>query len=171
MPSSPAGRRAFGSRDFRDTLARFPTGVTVITTHGEDHSYGMTASAFCSVSLEPPLVLACIALGAGGSEVIRRNGIFAVNILAAEQEPLSRLFASKDRPRGRDAFRDIPHRSELTGAPILDGVAGFVDCHVHAVHGVGDHLIFIGEVAGLGVFPEVEPLIFHGSGYSRLATS
>lgn len=168
VPSARTDSRVFTGRDFRDTLARFATGVTVITTRGEDHSYGMTASAFSSVSLDPPLILVCIGLSAAGSDMIRRNGVFAVNILGAEQEPLSRFFASKDRPRGRDAFRGVPHRAEVTGAPILEDVVGFVDCDVHAVHEVGDHLIFIGEVVALGYDPERRPLVFHGGSYASL---
>jgi flavin reductase (DIM6/NTAB) family NADH-FMN oxidoreductase RutF len=172
MAAGPAARqesRAFTSREFRDTLGGFATGVTVITTRGEDHAYGMTASAFSSVSLDPPLILVCIGLSAAGSEMIRRNGVFAVNILGAQQEPISRFFASKDRPRGRDAFRGVPHREEVTGAPILEGVAGFVDCDVHQVHEVGDHLIFIGEVVALGNDPDIEPLLFHGGSYGFIS--
>jgi flavin reductase (DIM6/NTAB) family NADH-FMN oxidoreductase RutF len=161
--------RVFTGRDFRNTLGGFATGVTVITTRGEDNAYGMTASAFSSVSLDPPLILVCIGLSAAGSEMIRGNGVFAVNILGAEQEPLSRFFASKDRPRGRDAFRGVPHREEVTGAPILEGVAGFVDCRVHAEHEAGDHLVFIGEVVALGYDPDARPLLFHGGAYRVLA--
>lgn len=168
LPAQRSDSRAFTTRDFRDTLARFATGVTVVTTRGQDHSYGMTANAFSSVSLDPPLVLVCISLSAAGHEMIRRNGVFAVNILGVDQEPLSRFFASKDRPRGRDAFLGIPHREALTGAPILDGVAGFIDCQVHAVHEVGDHLIFIGEARALGYDPEVTPLVFHAGSYAAL---
>lgn len=152
-------------------LGGFATGVNVITTLGEDHAYGMTASAFSSVSLDPPLVLICTARPGSGSDMIRQAGVFAVNILRAEQEPISRFFASKDRPRGRDAFRGIPHRQAVTGAPILDGAAGFLDCAVDAVHEAGDHFIFIGEVLALGVDPEARPLLFHGGEYRFLTSS
>ena len=140
----------------------------MITTAGEGHAYGMTATAFSSVSLDPPLVLVCLAKTTEGSQRISENGIFAVNVLAAHQEPISRYFASKERPRGRDAFREIPHRLEVTGAPVIAEAASFVDCMVHAAHDAGDHVIFIGEVVALGVDPEVSPLIFHGSGYRFL---
>src|ERR1700674_4891132 len=94
------------SEDFRDALGAFATRGTVITTHGEEHAYGMTANAFSSVSLDPPLILVCTRSHSEGTEHIERNRVFAVNILAADQEPLSRYFASKDRPRGRDAFQE-----------------------------------------------------------------
>ncbi len=156
--------QSFTGKDFRAALGSFATGVTVITTTGESHSYGMTANAFSSVSLDPPLVLVCAKSGAEGSEQIERNGIFAVNILAADQEPLSRYFSSKDRPRGRDAFRGVPHRGVVTGSPVLDGVVAYLDCRLHESRTAGDHEIFIGEVLALDS-TDREPLLFHGGGY------
>ncbi len=167
MEATTVGQ-AFTSKDFRAALGSFATGVTVITTRGEEHAYGMTANAFSSVSLDPPLVLICAKRGAEGSEHIDRNRCFAVNILAADQEPLSRYFSSKDRPRGRDALRDVPHAIGVSGSPILDGVAAYLDCRLHQSHAVGDHEIFIGEVLALEVKPEVQPLLFHGGGYRYL---
>jgi flavin reductase (DIM6/NTAB) family NADH-FMN oxidoreductase RutF len=156
------------SDDFRAALGAFATGVTVITTRGEEHAYGMTANAFSSLSLDPPLVLVCARLLSEGTEHIRRNGVFAVNILAADQEPLSRYFASKDRPRGQDAFRDVPHTTGATGAPILQGVLAYLDCHLHASYEAGDHEIFIGEVLALETAADKQPLLFHGGGYRLL---
>lgn len=137
----------------------------MITTRGPDRAYGMTANAFSSVSLDPPLVLVCVARGAEGREAIEGNAVFAVNVLSAEQEPLSRYFASKDRPRGRDAFREVPHREAVTGCPILEGVAAYLDCGLAASHEAGDHVILIGEVVALGRDGEAAPLVFHGGGY------
>lgn len=170
-PGAPAGEArsaGFGGAEFRATLAAFATGVTVITTRGPDHLYGMTATAFSSVSLDPPLVLACVISGTEGSRNIEGNGIFAINILGERQEAISRYFASKDRPRGLDAFREIPHREAVTGAPILSDVAGFLDCRLAASHEAGDHVIFIGEVVELGVAPDIKPLLFHQSKYARV---
>lgn len=170
MEAATAGK-GFTAGDFRTTLGAFATGITVITTRSGDHAYGMTANAFSSVSLDPPLILICAKKGAEGSEHIDRNGIFAVNILAADQEPLSRYFSSKDRPRGRDAFRDVAHRTVVTGSPILEGVVGYLDCRLHESHSVGDHEIFIGEVVALDA-SDREPLLFHGGcyGYGLLRT-
>src|ERR671930_1496498 len=95
----------FSGADFRQALGAFATGVTVITTRGEDHLFGMTANAFSSVSLDPPLVLICVISGTFGAETIERNGVFAVNILGSDHEPVSRYFSSKDRPRGAEAFK------------------------------------------------------------------
>ena len=82
----------------------------MITTRGHDHLYGMTANACSSVSLDPPLVLVCVIRDTEGSANISANGIFAVNVLGDQQEPISRYFAGSDRPRGLHAFKDIPHR-------------------------------------------------------------
>jgi flavin reductase (DIM6/NTAB) family NADH-FMN oxidoreductase RutF len=156
---------AFSSREFRDALGAFATGVTVITTQGTEHPYGMTANAFSSVSLDPPLILVCVIKGTEGAHSIEQNGVFAVNILSVEQEPLSRYFASKDRPRGWEAFKQISHSRAASGSPILDGSACYLDCRLHASHEAGDHIIFIGEVMAIGVDPEVQPLLFHRGKY------
>jgi flavin reductase (DIM6/NTAB) family NADH-FMN oxidoreductase RutF len=160
-----AGQYAFNGADFRSALGTFATGITVITTRGEDHLFGMTANAFSSVSLDPPLVLVCVISGTTGEEMIEANGIFAVNVLGANQEPISRYFASKDRPRGLDAFAEIPHTAAATGSPILEGAAGYLDCRLHATHQAGDHVIFIGEVLALGFDPETQPILFHAGRY------
>jgi flavin reductase (DIM6/NTAB) family NADH-FMN oxidoreductase RutF len=155
----------FTSTDFRATVGAFATGVTVVTTRGDEHAYGMTANAFTSVSLDPPLVLVCVMAHSEGSNHIEQNGCFAVNVLHAEQEPLSRYFASRDRPRGRDAFKEVAHRTAASGSPILDGAIAYMDCRLHHAHEAGDHQIFIGEVLDLGHDPDGLPLLFHGGKY------
>jgi flavin reductase (DIM6/NTAB) family NADH-FMN oxidoreductase RutF len=158
----------FTSKDFRATVGAFGTGVTVVTTRGNEHAYGMTANAFSSVSLDPPLILVCVMARSEGSSHIEQNRCFAVNILQAGQEPLSRYFASRDRPRGLDAFCEVPHRTAASGSPILDGAIGYLDCRLHAAHDAGDHQIFIGEVLELGFEPEGNPLLFHGGQYKLI---
>ncbi len=158
-------REAFTSIDFRNTVGSFATGVTVITTRGSDHLYGMTANAFSSVSLDPPLVLVCVIRDTEGSRNLASNGIFVVNVLGEPQEAISRYFAGRERPRGLEAFKDIPHRKAVTGAPVIDGAAAFLDCRLAATHDAGDHLIFVGEVVALGHDPDVRPLLFHGGRY------
>jgi flavin reductase (DIM6/NTAB) family NADH-FMN oxidoreductase RutF len=158
----------FTTKDFRTALGAFATGVTVITTQSADHPYGMTANAFSSLSLDPPLVLVCVKSQAEGSQIIETNGIFAVNVLGADQEALSRYFSSRDRPRGEEAFKEISHSRGLTGSPILEGVAAFLDCRIIARHPAGDHVIFIGEVLALGVDSSVAPLLFHLGRYRLL---
>jgi flavin reductase (DIM6/NTAB) family NADH-FMN oxidoreductase RutF len=161
----------FSSRDLRSALGAFPTGVTVITTQGTEHPYGMTANAFSAVSLDPPLVLVCVIDGTEGKRSIDENGVFAVNVLHAQQEPVSRHFSSRDRPRGYAAFDNIPHHRVVTGSPILDGAAAFLDCRVAASHQAGDHVIFIGEVVAIGHDQDALPLLFHRGQYRYLPES
>jgi flavin reductase (DIM6/NTAB) family NADH-FMN oxidoreductase RutF len=164
-------RQAFNSAEFRSTVGAFATGVTVITTHGEGATYGMTANSFSSVSLDPPLVLVCVNSGTTGAETIERNGVFAVNVLGAHQEAISRFFSSRDRPIGRASFNDVPHFDLVTGSPILKGAAAYMDCWVAAQHVAGDHEIFIGEVVALGADADVQPLLFHGGKYAGVQPS
>jgi len=158
----------FNSRDFRDAVGAFATGINVITTRNEEMGYGLTANAFSSVSLDPPLVLICVGSSSQGCDVIQQIGAFAVNVLSHDQEPLSRFFASKERPRGRDAFKDVPHSEAITGCPLLDGAVAHLDCRLDAAHEAGDHMIFIGAVVALNIDRDAEPLIFHGGQYGVL---
>ena len=165
----PRAQQEFNSADFRRAVGAFATGVTVVTTDGEAGVYGMTANAFSSVSLDPPLVLVCVISGTTGAETIGRNGAFGVTVLGAHQEPISRFFASRERPRGRAAFREVPHFAAVTGSPIIQRAAAYLDCRVAAAHDAGDHVIFIGEVLALGADPEVPPLIFHHGRHALLS--
>jgi flavin reductase (DIM6/NTAB) family NADH-FMN oxidoreductase RutF len=165
----PVAQEGFSSTDFRSALGAFATGVTVITSKGDEHAYGMTANAFSSVSLDPPMALVCVMSGTIGAETIEHNRTFAINILGSHQEPISRYFSTRDRPRGPEAFSEIPHSAAVTGCPILEGAAGYLDCRLAAAHEAGDHVIFIGEVMALGVDPEVPPLLFHHGQYRQLA--
>src|SRR5438270_12777216 len=103
MQQAPAetelAKHEFSGPDLRNALGMFATGVTVITTQGIDHPFGMTANAFSSVSLDPPLVLVCVISGTIGADSIEHNQVFAVNILGDEHEAISRYFSAKDRPR------------------------------------------------------------------------
>lgn len=165
-----AVQTGFSSTDFRNALSSFATGVTVITSRGDrDRAFGMTANAFSSLSLDPPLVLVCVISGTTGAEMIEQNESFAVNILGSHQEPLSRYFSWKDRPRGAAAFNEIPHHTAVTGCPLIRGAAAYLDCRLADAHEAGDHVIYIGEVVALGVDPEIRPLLFHAGRYCKVA--
>lgn len=153
------------SEGLRAALRAFTTGVTVVTSAGDEPPCGVTANSFASVSLVPPLVLVCLGAASSAARTIARNGVFAVSVLSADQEPLARRFASPARPRGCAAFRGVPHRAESTGAPVLDGVACWLDCRLGGMHAGGDHVIVIGEVVGFDCDPCREPLVFHGGRY------
>jgi len=129
----------------RAAFGAFMTGVTVVTTLSRDGSpVGFTANSFTSVSLDPPLILICIAKTSQNIETFRQAPGYAVNILAEGQEDLSRRFAGPvaDRCAGVD------WRSGPAGAPVLGGACGWFDCDMHNQVEAGDHIILIGEVKG-----------------------
>ncbi|GAC1403436.1 MAG: hypothetical protein NVS4B12_25020 [Ktedonobacteraceae bacterium] len=140
---------------FRQVLGRFATGVTVVTTNNKGTISGLTVNAFCSVSLEPPLVLVCVDLSSNALLLIRESKNFAVNILTNEQEYLSRCFATPSTERYEN-FCHAEYATAVTGAPILDGVLAFIDARVVAEYPGGDHIIFLGQVEAIGTPSEVE---------------
>lgn len=164
-----AGERRVSPEEFREALARFATGVTVVTAPARDGPHGVTVNAFASLSLDPPLVLVCIERGRYSHAVLEASGVFAVNILAVDQEPLSRFFSSATRPEGPQAFRGIPHRSGRTGAPVLEGCVAILECRTVAQYPGGDHSIFVGAVEAAEVHASRAPLVYYNRTYHRLA--
>lgn len=155
--------------DFRRAMGQFATGVTIITTRRGDVMKGMTANAFTSVSLEPPLVLVCVDHTSDTHDVLKESGVFAVNILSREQEALSRQFATKAEGTSH-LLEGVPYRLGITGAPIITGCLGYLDCRVVSVYPGGDHTIFIGQVEEAQVMEESHPLIFFRSVYHSLGS-
>jgi flavin reductase (DIM6/NTAB) family NADH-FMN oxidoreductase RutF len=146
-------RRAFGN---------FATGVTVVTTGG-DNPHGMTANAFASVSLDPPLVLICVDRDALMHSSLVAAGAFGVSVLAAHQEGVARHFADRRRPLGLaqfDAVDWMPGPS--TGAPMIDGAIAHLECELWRTYDGGDHSIFIGRLVSLGRQADDALLFFHG---------
>lgn len=152
---------------FKSLLSRFPTGVTVVTARdAEDRDHGITVSAFASVSLTPPLVLICIDHGAVMHRVIATAPTFAVNMLAANQETLSRRFADIDEGR----FDGLTVTRGVTGCALLGGTVASIECAIRDRHAAGDHLIVIGEVVAGVVNDEGDgPLLYHRGLYARRA--
>ena len=150
------------AQHFRDVLGRFCTGVTVVTSMNDGEPVGMTCQSFCSVSLSPPLVLFCPARTSRAWPLMRRSGFFCVNLLAEGQADLSNSMATK----GVEKFAGLSWTTSSVGAPVLEGVLGYVDCTVHAVHEAGDHFVVIGKVQHLGLGTAEEPLLFYRSGYT-----
>ena len=154
------------SAEFRRILGHWVTGVSVVTARGEDGvPYGLTANAFCSVALQPPLILVCVEKIADSHNVIHRAGHFAVNVLASDQERLARQFAEWHASK---KFTGIGFHNELTGSPILDDALAWVDCRTWASHDGGDHTIYIGEVLA-GDAREGSPLLYYRGGYGRFS--
>lgn len=154
------------SRDFRTVMGRYATGVSVMTIRcadGEPH--GMTANAVSSLSLDPLLVLVCVARDTVMSRLVADAGAFALSFLAADAAHLSDHFANPDRPRGSAQFEDVPTSDGATGSPVLTEALGWLDCRVWKVHDGGDHDIVVGEVVDLHVGRDAEALGYYRSGY------
>ncbi len=155
----------FDRRELRRALGQFATGVTVVTARaGDGRRIGVTANSFTSLSLDPPLVLWCLAKSAPSLPEFLESSHFAVNVLAADQHHLSRQFSTP----APDKFAGVPATEGPGGVPLLDGVIARFTCRHLRNHDGGDHVIFIGEVERFEEF-EAEPLVFH-SGFYRVAT-
>jgi flavin reductase (DIM6/NTAB) family NADH-FMN oxidoreductase RutF len=151
--------------EFRRILGHLATGVTVVAARRADgRAVGLTASAVCSVSLRPPLVLVCVALTADSHDWISASGAFAVSVLPAEEERLARRFSSEEQDR---KFEGVAYREEGTGSPVLEAALAWVDCRISAEYEAGDHTIFLGEVVA-GDARDGAPLIFYRGGFGRL---
>jgi 3-hydroxy-9,10-secoandrosta-1,3,5(10)-triene-9,17-dione monooxygenase reductase component len=158
------------ARTFRDVLGIFATGVTVVTSMSGDEPVGMTCQSFSSVSLDPPLVMFCPAKTSRAWPMMRQAGFFCVNFLAAGQQDISNGMATK----GVEKFQGIGWKPASTGAPLIDGVLGYVDCVIDRVHEAGDHYIVVGRVQELAYGDGREdasatdvPLLFHRGAYTQ----
>lgn len=149
---------------FRQLLGRFATGVSIVTARGPNgRPVGMTASSLASVSLDPPLLLVAVDRQNDMHDALRAAPHFAVNILAADQEALSRRFAATDPNR----FDRVGYRESRHGVPLLNDVVAHIECAMHAAVPGGDHTVFFGLVTG-GEVTEKRPLIYYQSGYASL---
>jgi 3-hydroxy-9,10-secoandrosta-1,3,5(10)-triene-9,17-dione monooxygenase reductase component len=149
---------------FRSLMARFATGVTVVTSVGSGGPAGMTANAVASLSLDPLLVMVGFELQSRTLVAVRQSGLFAVNVLASDQEDVSQVFAGK-QPEA-EKFAGCAYGERL-GVPVIDGALAWLCCQVDAVHPGGDHVIVVGNVLDMGGNGG-EPLLFYGGDYRRL---
>jgi flavin reductase (DIM6/NTAB) family NADH-FMN oxidoreductase RutF len=148
--------------EFKASLGCRATGVSIVTSRNGDHIHGMTVSDFASVSLEPPLVLVSAAETAITLGLIRAGECFALNILSADQQDLSNVFASKEREYTR--FEDLEYETAVTGAPLIPGAKVNLDCKLVALHTAGDHVLCIGQVEHVKI-NDVTPLVYYQGGY------
>jgi 3-hydroxy-9,10-secoandrosta-1,3,5(10)-triene-9,17-dione monooxygenase reductase component len=149
----------------RRLMAHWATGVSVLTSQLEDREpRGCTANAVTSLSLDPLLVLACFDLGSNTLEAVRRTGRFGVNILAHDQEEVSRRFAGK----GQRKFEGLAHHV-IEGVPIIDGALAWMACEVREEMEGGDHAIVIGAPLLGDVREDAHPLVFFRRRYGRVA--
>ena len=163
--SPPLAPLPVDSTSFRQALAQFASGVTVVTTRDAAGApLGLTVSAFCSVSLSPPLILVSLDAASETHAGFRDSGLFGVSILAEGQDDVSRLFA---RP-GREKFRELPLSTGHRGLALIPGALAHIECEVRAAHPAGDHILYVGEIVALAVRPG-RPLLYNRGGYRRLA--
>ena len=152
------------SRLFRKVCGQFATGITVVTvTDPEGQPHGLTVNSFASISLNPLLVMVSIDLRSSVLPHFQSSAGFAINVLASDQEPVSRIFATRDAQR----FESVSWRPGELGAPLLDNCLAHMECATSRSLDVGDHTVFIGEVKR-AVCREGKPLIYFNSCYQNL---
>lgn len=155
----------------RSLFGRFATGVTVVAARHGPLLAGMTANAIASITVDPPVLMASIAHKAETHRAIIGSHAFAVSVLADDQQALAECFAQPTTAAKLTRFCDAAWHEAETGSPILDGAIAYFDCRLVDRHDGGDHTIFIGAIVAAGYEEGVEPLIWFGSGYRRLAPS
>lgn len=168
-PSTPAAPSSPGPQQFKQALARFATGVTVITARAPASAevanpqgfIGLTASSFNVVSLTPPLVLWSLGLRARSLPAFLSGSHYVVNVLAASQRALCERFAYAPG----DRFAGIDWRPGDCGLPILEGCLAWFECRHRSRYEEGDHIIFVGEVERCGTGPDQDPLVYQRSGF------
>jgi flavin reductase (DIM6/NTAB) family NADH-FMN oxidoreductase RutF len=152
---------------FRQLLGTWGTGVTIVSTEGRDGKpYGLTVSAFTSVSLDPPLILVCLDNRISGLQAFKDSGKFGVSILAEGQAELSTLFAKKDTVRPADLYF-----TGKTGVPLINDALATLECKTHAIYAGGDHQILVGEVetGAVGTAKDgMGPLLYFRGKYAKL---
>ncbi|MFE1795550.1 flavin reductase family protein [Streptomyces sp. NPDC059517] len=166
MRSTPSLAPGTATREaLRAVLGQFATGVTVVSA-GRDLPQGMTANSYTSVSLDPPLVLVCVARTAAVHATVLAERHFAVSILRSGQDHLARYFADHRRPRGPSAFDTVgSFTGRVTGAPLLTGALAWLECALTAVYDGGDHSILLGEVRDLARGTPGEPLTYFAGSF------
>lgn len=154
------------SDNFRTVLGRLPTGVVVVTGGDPERPSGLVVGSFMSVSLTPPLVAVSPAKASTSWPAIKAGGHFCANVLAEGQESLARQFAAS----GGDKFAGVSWTpAPATGAPLLDGIAAWIDCRIYECYEAGDHWLVLGEVLELSINREGGALVFHSGAFRPLA--
>jgi flavin reductase (DIM6/NTAB) family NADH-FMN oxidoreductase RutF len=160
--------RGLDPADYRYAVSRFATGVTVVSVVDGGVRSGLTVNSFTSVSLEPLLALFCCEHDAALHAPLLRSGTWGVSVLAADQQDVSAYFATRAAP-GVDQFTDWPSRpGPRTGAPLLEGCLAWFECRTWAAYDGGDHTVVLGEVLGVEVGGDADPLLYFRSAYRTL---
>lgn len=170
-PRLPEDSFVIDEARFREVLGHFPSGVTVVTGIEEGsvppEPLGFTCQAFCSLSLDPPMVLVAPSKASKSWPRIRRSGLLCVNVLSEDQGQLSRAFAVS----GGKKFEQVKWSpGPVTGCPVLAGALAWVECRIQDVYEAGDHWIATCNVLELGV-GQGKPLVFYRGGFGRVDCS
>ena len=163
-PTRHEYRSGHDPRTLRDALGCFATGVTVVTCLSNGVPAGLTVNSFTSVSLDPPLLLVCIAKRAATAEALITASHFAINVLQTGQQPASIRFSTRDE----DRFGATPWACGEAGAPILKDSLGVFECERYAVYDGGDHDILVGRVVKASFDAGLDPLLYFRGRYRRL---
>lgn len=156
---------------FRAALGRFASGVTIVTTVHDGVDHAMTASAFTSVSLDPPLVLVCSHRTSRFHEAVLESGAWGVSILSDDGRAASSWFADRGRPL-EDQLQGFGHHRGGLGVALLDDSLAWLECRTTAVHDGGDHTILVGSVVGAAVSEAADdPLLYYRSHYGTIVRS
>ncbi len=139
-------------------MRAFPSGLAVVAVDTDGQRVGLTVGSLVSLSLEPPLVGVAVSRHAALHELLREAGRFALSLLAADQAPVAQHFARGVPPIAM--WHGVAWRRGTTGAPLLDGSLGWIECDLAAAHATGDHTFFVGEVASLGRGRTAPPLVY-----------
>lgn len=163
---------ALDSASFRQALGRFACGVTVMTTVVDGVDHALTASAFSSVSLDPPLVLVCVDHKNRFHDAMLAAGAWAVSILPESAQDAATWFATRGRPLAGQLDKVPHHRGAVTGAALLDDALAWLECRTWRLHEGGDHSIVVGEVVWAAVSEAIDhPLLYYRSRYGALLHS
>jgi flavin reductase (DIM6/NTAB) family NADH-FMN oxidoreductase RutF len=154
--------------DFKDALASWATGVSVVATRAGGLAYGLTVSSFTSLSLDPPLVLVCVGTQNRLPAMIREAGRFAISLLAADQADISAHLARAGRDPGPDL--GVPSAATTSGVPIVADAIAHLACDLHHELIVGDHTVIVGRVTEASARADREPLVYHRRSYRIVAT-
>jgi flavin reductase (DIM6/NTAB) family NADH-FMN oxidoreductase RutF len=164
QPTRHEYRSGHDPRTLRDALGCFATGVTVVTCLHDGEPTGLTVNSFTSVSLDPPLLLVCIAKSAASAAALTTASHFAINVLQTGQQPASIRFST----RAEDRFGTTAWACGEAGAPILEQSLGVFECERFAVYDGGDHHILVGRVAKASFDAGLDPLLYFRGRYRRL---
>ena len=151
---------------FKELMRRFAAGVTLVTFNENEKFGGLTVSSFCSLSMDPPLVLICIDRKITSHDSLEKTDTFGVNICNSEQGKLAWDFANSNIDKN-ELIKSLPHTLTKLGTPLLDGCLATMECKITQKYDGGDHTIFIGQVEEGECDENAEPLVYYGSGLGK----